>query len=244
MAGVDIVVEGLECRRGDFILTVDRLSISCGEKVAVLGENGSGKTTFLLALAGMLRCRGDVLYNGVRVRDMTLKERARLISYMPQHPEVSFAYTVFEVVLMGRYPWFRGGFPGPVDEEATRDVLARFGLGHLSGRRFQTLSGGERRRVLFARVVNQGAKVMLLDEPTDMMDVRGALEVMDYIKGFGGTVVAVLHDVNLALRYFGKAILMRDGRVVYYGDTGEVDDKILADIYGVGFSLGMAYLPG
>ncbi len=230
----EVVVENLVCDRGNFRLRVKRLVFPKGCKVAVLGENGSGKTTFLLALAGVLPFRGNVSVGGVSVSKIKPVQKARLISYMPQQAEVIFNYTVFQLVLMGRYSRFGGFHPSKEDEEATWKVLEEFGLDRLAGKPYHKLSGGEKRRVIFARTINQDAAVLLLDEPANMMDVASSKMVLEKLSAMKErTVVAVLHDVNAALRFFERVVFFKNGEVIADVEATEVDERILAFVYGV-----------
>ena len=226
----EIRARNLKVRRGGFELNIENLVIEEKSKVAILGENGSGKSTLLEALSGIAPYQGEILVNGIPAKKLNSTERARLVSLMPQTPVVAFNYTVFEVVLMGRYPWFETA-PGKKDIEKTLKILEKFDLIDLKERRFLSLSGGERRRVIFARTVNQSAKIMLLDEPTSMVDVANSLRILEFVKNFPGTVVASMHDVNLALRFFEKIIFLKEGKVVVQKRSDEVDEKILSHVY-------------
>ncbi len=230
----DVLVEGLSCERGGFRLWIPRLEVGDGEKVAVLGENGSGKSTLLLCMAGILSYAGRVLVGGREVSSLSPMERARLVAYLPQRVDVAFDYPVYQVVLWGRYPYF-GGSPRPEDRRATDRVLREHGLCHLRDRGIFSLSGGERRRVFFAKVVNQCAPLLLLDEPTSMMDVKSARRSLEAVAAGDATVLCVLHDVNLALTFFKRVIFLKEGKVVFDVGSDEVDEEMLFRVYDTRF---------
>lgn len=223
----------LRVKRGRFVLNVDGLSVNDGDKVAVLGENGSGKSTLLLALGGLVPFEGEILLDGMPINRMSLRERAKRISILVQDVGLSFNYTVFHVVLMGRFPWFFQGRPGEEDLKKTREVIEFWNLTGLSDRFYWSLSGGERRRVDVARVFNQDAPVQLFDEPTSFMDVATEKLFFERMRTSEKTVICALHDVNAAVFYFDRLIFLKNGRVVGDVSASEVDEGLLFSVYGV-----------
>lgn len=210
-----------------------------GEVLGILGPNGSGKSTFLKCLNRLLEPRiGTVLVEDTDIRDLSRTEISRSIGYVPQQSGEGRAdLTVFEVALMGRRPYHeRGG--DRRDEEKTWQALARLGLEELAARRLSQLSGGQRQKVMIARALAQDAKVLLLDEPTSSLDLRHQMDVMGLLaavaRADGVAVCAVIHDLNLALRFCDRAVLMKDGEVYASGGCAEVitADHIL-EVYHV-----------
>ncbi len=238
----EVLLEGVRCRRGSFLLEVDRLLVGSGEKVAVLGENGSGKSTLLMVMAGFLKGEGRVKIGGMDVQGMLAEERAKRVVYLPQRVDLAFNYTVFQVVLMGRYAYTEGLRPAKEDVERTEGVLRELGLWEMRGRGVLELSGGEQRRVFLAKVLNQGSDVLLLDEPTEMMDVRNAKLVLERIVRLSQTVVAVFHDVNLALRFFNRFLFLKNGRLVADVGREQVDEDLLRFVYDTDVKRGEAFL--
>lgn len=199
-------------------LTIEDCSL-----IGIVGPNGSGKSTLLRLLSGALAPqKGVVLLDGRPIRGFGAKEVARRISFLGQGVEYGFDYTAREIVAMGRYA--RTGFlewGGPVHRKAVEGALARAGAASLSDRLYSQLSGGERQRVNIARCLAQDAPTLLLDEPTHDLDIKAASELSDLVRGLnsekGMTIVAVMHDLNLALRTFDEIVLMRGGKVIARG---------------------------
>jgi iron complex transport system ATP-binding protein len=199
------------------------LDVHAGELVALVGPNGAGKSTLLRLLAGELApTRGTIELDGEPLAGCSPLELARRRAVMPQDTVLRFAFTVLEVVQMGRFP-HPAGEGG--DEEAVDRALAAMELEPLAERTFPTLSGGERARATMARVLAQSTPVLLLDEPTASLDLRHqergraiAREAADA----GGAVVAVLHDLNLAAAYSDRLGLLHGGRLAGMGPPWDV----------------------
>ncbi|MFD2418706.1 ABC transporter ATP-binding protein [Amycolatopsis pigmentata] len=198
-----------------------------GGWLAVVGPNGAGKSTLLKAVAGLLPFRGDVTLDGKRAELLSRKEKARLIGYAPQNPVLPEGLRVADYVLLGRTPHL-----GPLAREGRDDLsivdnsLARLDLTGLAGRKLRTLSGGERRRAVLARVLAQRARILLLDEPTAGLDLGHAqelLELLDRLRSEDGTtVVSTVHDLTLAAQYAEELLLLADGEVAAAGAPAEV----------------------
>lgn len=202
--------------------------VAAGEFVGIVGANGSGKTTLLNCISGVLRpAGGSVFVCGNDVRTTDSMEMARTVAIVPQESSDNFAFTVEEVVLMGRYAHIeRFRFEDERDLEAAEKAMKATGTWKLRGRSVTALSGGERRRVVIARALAQEPRVMLLDEPTSHLDLRHQLEVLGLIRELnhrkGLTVLAVFHDLNLAARFCDRLLLMAAGRIMASGAPGEV----------------------
>jgi iron complex transport system ATP-binding protein len=226
--------------RGRAILRDVSLSLSPGERLAVVGPNGAGKSTLLRALCGTLRpTAGRVALTGMSMLELDRSQVARRLAVVPQQTSLPFAMRVEEVVALGRLPHeaaLRGA--GPADRAAVAAAIERVGLGHLLGRDARELSLGERQLVLLALAVAQAAPVLLLDEPTVHLDLRHQVETMELLQDLnerdGTTLVAVLHDLGLAVHFFPRLVILDHGRLVADGPPGEVltDDRI-RDVFGV-----------
>ncbi len=221
-----IKAEGVGFAYGE-VEVFDRIDVGVkrGEFVGIIGPNGSGKTTFLKLVSGVLKpTRGHVSLGGVGLRHMSHKEVARKAAVVPQESQVGFDFTVFEVVLMGRTPHLGFlSFESGEDVEAARRAMEVTDTERFADRFLDELSGGERQRVIIARALAQEPEVLLLDEPTAFLDIRYQVGTYDLVKRLnrqtGVTVLAVSHDVNIAGMYcerlllFGKGGIYRDGRV-------------------------------
>ena len=194
---------------------------------ALIGPNGAGKSTLLHVLAGILPPRsGRVLLGGDDLQDLPRRERARRIAFAEQESTIPPGLTALDIVLLGRLPYLgRFGSPSAADEELARQALAQTRTSHLSGRLFAQLSGGERQRVLLSRAIAQEPTVLLLDEPTNHLDVRAqldALELARELRDAGSTVIAAIHDLNLAAAYADHIVLLDRGQVVAAGAPAAV----------------------
>ncbi len=194
----------------------------------LLGRNGSGKSTVLRACAGLLRPKsGNVLLNGKPLAQLSARDSARQIAILPQGPVSPEGLTVSDLVRQGRYP-HRGLFTrwSKVDEEACEEALDLTGMGDLRKQPLENLSGGQRQRAWIAMSLAQETDILLLDEPTTFLDLAHQAEVMSLIgtlvKSRRKTVVAVLHDVNQAVRHADHIVTFKTGRLVEQGPPGTI----------------------
>jgi len=230
-SGVSVVIGGRAI--------VDDVSIEvrAGELLALVGPNGAGKSTLLSVLSGDVRpTRGSVLIAGRDIRSLRQLELARLRSVLTQENQVSFPFTVSEVVEMGRSPWAKTAERGN-DPAAIAAAVRATDIGHLGERRYTSLSGGEKARVSLARVLAQAAGAVLLDEPTAALDLRHQEDVMRTARTLaaeGRAVVVVVHDLSLAGAYADRVALIADGRLE---STGTPRDVLTAErvtrVYGL-----------
>ena len=216
-----LAVEGLAVdRAGERVLDGVDLHADGGRLVGVVGPNGAGKTTLLRSIdASIEPAAGTVRLDGDDVHDLPSKAASRRLATLPQTTDGRFAFTVRAVVGMGRHP-HRSRFGGDEDPGAVERAMDRAEVDHLADRRFTELSGGERRRVLLARALAQETPVLLLDEPTASLDVNHRVRTFEIVAGLaadGRTVVAAVHDLDLAARYCDDLVLVADGRVVASG---------------------------
>ncbi|NJE29943.1 ABC transporter ATP-binding protein [Thermococcus sp. 18S1] len=223
---------------GSEVLRGINLDVKEGEFVAVLGPNGAGKSTLVKCLAGILNCGGVEAF-GRSLREYSRDELARIIAYVPQRTEPGFM-TVFDTVLLGRRPHM-GLRPSKRDIEAVRAALKTLGIEGLAAKTTNRLSGGELQKVGIARALAQEPKILIMDEPTNNLDIRSQLEVMRLARAFsgeGGTAIVVMHDVNLALRFAKRFIFMKKGRVVADGGLEILDGELFREVYGVDVEIG------
>jgi iron complex transport system ATP-binding protein len=198
-----------------------------GEWVALVGPNGSGKTSLLHALAGVVDCEGTIEVAGTSRKVMGRSAAARMVALVPQHPVMPGGMTALAYVLLGRTPHL-----GYWDMERAADLricleaLQRLDAEELADRSLDSLSGGERQRVVLARALAQEASVFLLDEPTTGLDIGHQQQVLDLVEGLrrgrGIAVVSALHDLTLASQYADRLVLLNGGAVVAEGPPSEV----------------------
>jgi len=204
------------------------LPIREGEIIGILGPNGCGKTTLLKNLNRNLSPKGGVvLLDGQDIQGMTKKEIASKIAAVPQTNEIHFAFTVRDIVAMGRMP-FQSMMGGESSEDSRiiDDAIEKTGLGNYRNRLINTMSGGERQRVIIARAIAQTPKILLMDEPTLHLDISmqfDALKLVSSIsKESGMTVVIVSHDLPLVSRYCDRIVMIHDHRIFAVGTPEEV----------------------
>ncbi|WP_235031575.1 ABC transporter ATP-binding protein [Geminicoccus flavidas] len=198
-----------------------------GGMTGLIGPNGAGKTTLMRCLAGLVRPeQGQVRLDGSALIDWPARARARQLAYLPQAHRVHWRLSVTDLVMLGRLPHRRGwNSPGPADRAAVAEALAATDCTGLAARTVDTLSGGERARVLLARALAGKPAILLADEPTAGLDPFHQLEVMERLQSLarsGTTVLVVLHDLSAAVRFCDRLVLLDQGRVVAAGDPGEV----------------------
>jgi iron complex transport system ATP-binding protein len=234
--GVVVSAHGVGVVRGARALLSDvSLEVRAGEVLALLGPNGAGKSTLLSLLSGDMRPdSGEVRFGGRDIAAWSLPELARRRSVLLQDNQLLFPFTVHQVVEMGRAPWRRT----PLEDEdnaAISEAIAAADIAHLGNRRVPSLSGGERARVAFARVMAGRTGVLMLDEPTAALDLGHQEAVLGLARErarAGDAVLVVLHDLNLASAYADRIALLRDGRIVACDSPERVlTAEIVSDVY-------------
>lgn len=214
----------LEVRYGSHsALRPTTLALAPGEFVALVGPNGAGKSSLLKALAGLVAHAGTVSWRGTSLATLGDRDRARSIAYLPQAPTFHWPLLARDLVALGRLPHRRyGDSAGSTDDAAVEWALRQTGTTAFAGRNVDRLSVGERARVLLARALAVRAPVLLVDEPTAMLDPYHQLEIMATLRAYAAgngngpaaLVVAVLHDLTLAARFCNRVLLLRAGEVV------------------------------
>jgi iron complex transport system ATP-binding protein len=237
------------------IIEVDRLTIRVGTKVLVsnvslkiesgtwctiIGPNGAGKTTLVETVAGLRKpSEGSVSISGTSLADMNERERAQVVSLVPQHPEIPAGMTVKEYVALGRSAYhglLRA--PSPRDHQIVDTVFERLSLQEFAERDVVTLSGGERQRMVLGRALAQSTGAIVLDEPITGLDLRHQMELLELLKSqveeSGLTIVATMHDLTLAGQFADRLVLLNEGVVALDGPAGEVvRSRELAECYGM-----------
>jgi iron complex transport system ATP-binding protein len=230
---VNQVAVAIESRR---IVDEVSLQVAPGEIVGLIGPNGSGKSTLLRSVYRLLKpAAGFVRLGDDDVWKLTARESARRTGVVVQETPSDFDFTVREVVEMGRTP-HKGMLEGDNvhDAQIVDDALSRVNMTAFLARSFNTLSGGEKQRVLVARALAQQPKLLVLDEPTNHLDIRYQLEILNLVRGLGITTLVTLHDLNLAAAYCHRLYLLSNGRIVTAGAPADVltPDWVRA-VYGV-----------
>ncbi|MEU5607275.1 ABC transporter ATP-binding protein [Streptomyces sparsogenes] len=210
-----------------------RLSAGSGTFVGLVGPNGSGKSTLLRSVYRALRpTSGAVRLDGEDLHAMDARAAARVLAALPQEASAEFDFTVAEVVAMGRLP--HRDRTAASDREICARAMTRTGVAHLADRGFLGLSGGEKQRVLIARALAQQPRVLVLDEPTNHLDIAHQLEVLSLVRAGGLTVLAALHDLNLAAAHCDVLYVITGGRIVASGPPRDVlRPPLLAEVFGV-----------
>jgi iron complex transport system ATP-binding protein len=214
-----------------FALNHINLLVPNGQLMALLGPNGSGKTTLLRLATGVLvPSEGDISIGGASLKKLLRKTIARRIAVVPQDFNIPFAYTVEEVVLLGRTPFIHN-----LTGESKRDwqivsfALELTGMADFRNRYFNDLSGGERQKVVLAMALAQEPTLLLLDEPTSHLDINHQVEILELIRKLNRekkvTVIAAMHDLNLATLYFERLVLLDHGLIFADGSPDEVITK-------------------
>ena len=211
-----------------------------GESLCILGPNGSGKSTLLKSLARIIDYRGTVLMNGEDICAVSRKELAKKIALLSQSTQVFFPFTVYETVSMGRYAYLQGFLKNlsAKDRAVIENILKKLDLWDNKGRMIDELSGGELQRVFLARTLAQSPNLILLDEPSNHLDLKHQIELLKYLKEWvkenNKTLISVFHDLNLARLFGDTAVVLNKGELAASGKIEEVlNGGILSEVYGI-----------
>ncbi len=214
------------------------LDFAPGGVIGLIGPNGAGKSTFLKAILGLVRSRGEIAYDGAPLARIDRHALAHLTSYLPQDREIAWPLSVENVVALGRTPHL-STLTGltPDDHAEIERAIALTDIAHLRDRIVSTLSGGERARVLMARVLAQAAPILIADEPVAALDPGhqiALLETLDALSSAGRTIIVSLHEIPLAARWCRRLVLLDEGSVVADGSPEDVlTHEHFAKVYGV-----------
>jgi iron complex transport system ATP-binding protein len=236
-----VEVRDLTVRAGAKVLVSNvSLDVEVGTWCTIVGPNGAGKTSLVETIAGLRRiARGSVNIDGRSLATMNERQRARIVSLVPQHPEAPAGMPVKEYIALGRTPYhglIRA--PSAKDRAVVDEVIERLALGEFAERDLITLSGGERQRTVLARSLAQSTAVIVLDEPITGLDLRHQMTLLELLKAqahqHGLTIVATMHDLTLAGQFADRLVLLDRGEVVLDGVAGDVvRSPELAQCYGM-----------
>jgi iron complex transport system ATP-binding protein len=238
-------IEGLGCLAGGKpVIQGITTEFLPGALHVILGPNGSGKSTFLKAFSGEWpMATGEIWYDGQPLRQLSKTVLSRRRAVMSQLPELHFPLRVDDIVMMGRYPHFPFR-PSRHDTDICRAAMERLSILPLEGRDYLTLSGGERQRVQFARALTQiwdppgdGCRYLFLDEPVSSLDIRYQHQLLEQVRVLVKeqiVIIAILHDLNLALQYADRILFMKEGRVAAEGPAARiVQPELIREVFGV-----------
>ena len=215
------------------------LSLERGEMVGIVGPNGSGKTTFLKILSAVLRGQGEVAINGRNIETYSRRELSKLFAVVQQDARVNFPYTAAEIVLMGRASHHSPfSLEGRSDLEAARKSMALTDSLSFANRYLHELSGGEKQRIMIARALAQEPEILVLDEPSAFLDLKHQVQVFELLRRLNRerslTIVAALHDLNLAALFFPRLIVLCNGQIYRDGSPTDVlTEETIEEVYGI-----------
>lgn len=224
MLGGTEILHGIDFTAGDRSL------------VGAIGPNGSGKSTLLKCIYRVLKLsEGAVFVDGQPLSEYRVRDSAKKIAVLAQHNFYNFEFTVQDVVLMGRAPHKRAlERDSAADFKIVHEAMERVGVAPLRDRLFSTLSGGEQQRVLLARALAQQTPCLILDEPTNHLDIKYQLELLDLVRSLDRTVIAAIHDLNIAAMYCDTIFVMQSGRIVAAGAPRDVLTRsLIRSVYEV-----------
>ena len=232
-------IKNLSCSYGNKdVLNDISLNLGSGDNLCVIGSNGCGKTTLLKTIAGQLKYKGSIKLLGKEISDYKSFELGREIATLSQIANVYFSFSVFDTVMLGRYVKLPKNAFAKIDKSHSDYVmycLESVGIADLKDRQIDTLSGGQMQKVLLARALAQEPKIILLDEPSNHLDIKSQMELFTFIRQWSRdkehSVIGVLHDIGLALNYFDKALFLRDGKIVFSGDLKSASQEDLEKTY-------------
>jgi iron complex transport system ATP-binding protein len=223
---------------GDLVLDDISFSVSTNEVVGIIGPNGAGKSTLLKLLDRLvIPSKGQIFLDNLLLKSYSHKKLARMIGFVPQTFMTVFDFSAYELVLMGRYPHQRPlEFESSEDRQIVQQVMEITDCYHLKDRKFLTLSGGERQRVVLASALAQEPSVLLLDEPTTALDLKHQVHFYSILRKLREekeiTILTVTHDINLAIQFCQRILVLKKGQMIVDGPVNQViEKKLLEDIY-------------
>lgn len=241
--------ENISFKVGDkYLLHESSVDFEPGIFHVIMGANGAGKSTLLKLLAGDQKpSSGKIFFDERDLHTYTKKDLATRRAVLSQHYNITFPIIVNDIVMMGRYPYFSSN-PGAKDISICKEAMELMNVSEFAERDYNTLSGGESQKVQMSRVLSQiweadegQKKFLFLDEPVSHLDVKYQYQLMNVAKGFckkNVTVIAILHDINLALSFADRLLFMKQAEIVYdFNDNNEITPDIIMDIFGVSSSI-------
>lgn len=222
--------------REKIVLRDISFEISSGDFIALLGKNGAGKSTLIKNIVGEIRPKKESIFlENKDISSLKREEIARKIAYISQYNR-PIKTSVFDSILIGRYPHIKQGV-SQRDLKIVEEIIKMMNLEILAMRNTETLSGGEFQKVLIARALAQEPKVLLLDEPTGSLDIKNQVLVLSHIKEFcvdrGVGVLMSIHDINLALKYANKFLLLKDGQIYKFGCESVITGESIKGVYDI-----------
>ncbi|MGB3340915.1 MAG: heme ABC transporter ATP-binding protein [bacterium] len=214
-------------------------SLEQGEFLGIIGPNGAGKSTILRLICGILKpAKGSIMIFGETIERIERKQLAKKIAFVPQETHFALNFSVEDIVMMGRYPYLRVfQRENKIDYEARDHALEYANVQPFGKRMINSLSSGERQRVVLARALAQEPTILILDEPTSHLDLHHQYAIMELLKKFnkeGMSIIVVNHDLNLASLYCERLILMHQGKVFKQGNPGElINERTLKEVYQI-----------
>ena len=234
---MNITAENIKMKIGDNeILKGVSIDSKNREFVGIIGPNGSGKSTLLKSIYRILKPNdGCIKLDDMDISKMSIKESAKKMAVVSQHNYYNFDFTVKEVVSMGRSPHKKNLERDNIEDfEIVKESLQKVGMSEFSNRSFSTLSGGEQQRVILARALAQQTPCLILDEPTNHLDIKYQLSLLNIVKDLDLTIVAAIHDLNIAAMYCDRLFVMKNGKIVGSGTPQEVLTKeFIKEIYDI-----------
>ena len=218
----------------DFSYTFD-----LGKLYFIVGPNGSGKSSLLKAMNHLLEYEGEITLDNVNIRKLSHKEKAKKIGYIAQINEVMFPYTIYETVLMGRYPHLKNDFSdySEVDYKVVDDILSKLNLYDLKDKMITTCSGGELQRVYIARLLAQQSELILVDEITNHLDIKYQIETLELLQRLAQQhqkcVIGVIHDIKMAQSYCDELLVLDKGQLVFHGEPNLLGLNLVSEVYEI-----------
>lgn len=211
-----------------------------GSFISILGPNGSGKSTLVKIILGILKNQeGEIIIDGKKLSMYGPREKALKLSYVPQWTSMDYEFTVYDIVSMGRHPYInRFSEESLEDKKVIEEAMVSAGINNFKDKKITEISGGERQRTALARALCQDSEYIILDEPVNHLDIRYQVEILKTLKNKTKekTVIAVMHDINLASMYSDYIVMLKEGRVVAQGNIDDVLTKEnLKEVFGVSF---------
>lgn len=221
-------------KNGKKVLNDVSFNLDKGKVGVLLGPNGVGKSTIIKILSGLIKPKdGEIILGDKNLYDLKLKERGKIISYVPQNIEFS-SLSVFDATLLGRLPYFYS-FPCKYDKEKVENVLKDLNIYHLKDRDVSLLSGGEKQLVAIARALVSGPKLLILDEPTANLDLKHQIDILRLLKKVAKdkelTILLSLHDLSEASFLADTLFWMKDGKIIFEGDSSSITKERIKEVY-------------